>query len=1261
MSFDPVEIEIRMRQNVDEESAKASRGMSDVGKAAQTAKEEVAESIAIQKQVIQQLKAELEPLAAAFKKANVGTQDPAVYAERKRLLGIVREMKSELKGEEDALISLENQTTKFTAKTANLETELRNTRNEMAALKMAGQQESAQYKELEQRLGVLGTAYKELTAKQKALSTGGTQMAGFISGINALSGALTAGAGAMGLFNNDSEKMQEIQTRVQSLMAITIGLQQIGNTLHSTSAFRITTLVKVKELWALANMKVATTLGISNLAAKALMATLTLGLSVAITAAIFLIDRYVTSSRKAAEESKKFNDSVADSMTDTLVSFERLKKEFQSLNKNIDDQEKFVSKNKKAFDKLGVSVNDVNDAEQLFSTSGTTAFVDGTKQRAIAIANMQLAAEKYKEYIKSAMEADDREKNPTIYDKATSASSWYDRDGKRVLRNNSAVDAADKIREDEKKILAEFNLFVDGSVKATQNSLDILKKGGLSSADIIVDFTKEYWEKQKKDAQAALDSMKDTDAGSQDWNAELAKFNEADARLKNWDFSKKEEKKIESEKAKAAEKLRKMAIETEEQIAAATIAAMQDGAEKKLAEVKADYEKRMNIIREKRLELTELEKATGTPATVQRKQLDTLENSETAKYTAANKAINDAAAYEIAKVWDEVDTRFRTALDNQLADVDRYYAEQLKKLKESIISKAQLEKASALLEKKHQKERIILYAEAQLETLAFEEEIDLRKQEISNRGLKWETDKRAAILKLQVTAIQKQLEKEHEIQLAGGDNAQQIELLIQKLKELGVEIENLPTDKFNEIANSLRSAISSIGSAIGGDFGDIIASQTKNLETLQKSFSGEEMSTGDKIEAGAAAIMSIYTMISGQIEENKRKQEEWNAAIAAAAHQARLAAIELNAYQESNLFGIENPYARAIAGAKQYGEAMTQLQASAAALENGQVQTGTKKKTSGKNVVTGAVAGAALGTIIPGVGNVIGAVVGGLVGGLVGLFTKKTVPVFASLKKQYGEIYDKDTFDLNPAILADYAKLDAATKAMVDNWQEIKDKAKEAEDQMLQTFKDLAGDIGTNLSNALVNAFRNGDVYAAMDDFHGSMTKIIEDIVSQIIFAAAFEELFKELQERMKASMKEGGDGDIVDDIKWFNDVYAKKLPEYIAAMEAARDGLRAEGYDAYQPNSEETRSGTSKALAQASQDSIDELSGRILAISRNVADMRNGGIEAMFYHREASSYRKLISSQLDSLVENTSYNIHLVDVKNALEDMNTRGIKLKT
>lgn len=50
--------------------------------------------------------------------------------------------------------------------------------------------------------------------------------------------------GIMGAFASENENLVKIQTRVQSVLAITMGLQQVMNALNKDSAFRLVTVVK---------------------------------------------------------------------------------------------------------------------------------------------------------------------------------------------------------------------------------------------------------------------------------------------------------------------------------------------------------------------------------------------------------------------------------------------------------------------------------------------------------------------------------------------------------------------------------------------------------------------------------------------------------------------------------------------------------------------------------------------------------------------------------------------------------------------------------------------------------------------------------------------------------------------------------------------------------------------------------------------------------------------------------------------------------
>ncbi len=458
--------------------------------------------------------------------------------------------------------------------------------------------------------------------------------------------------------------------------------------------------------------------------------------------------------------------------------------------------------------------------------------------------------------------------------------------------------------------------------------------------------------------------------------------------------------------------------------------------------------------------------------------------------------------------------------------------------------------------------------------------------------------------------------------------------------------------------SQVSSAFSGLGSSLekfGGKIGEVggllsgLASNTDNITTAFTS-----KNKGEIISAGISSAVQYVGMIGDQIAENKRIEEEWNATIRETAHELDMLNLEKLDYKQENLFGVENPYKRAIDGARQYGEAVGLINSKLGELAEGQVQVGTKKVANWKNVGQGAAlgagVGAAAGSVIPAIGTAIGAAIGTVAGALGGLFGgKKKVAVYENLLDKYGSLLDESEgagpFDLNPKIIADYKKLDDATKQIVDNWDEIKKKAEEAEEQMRQNFSDLAGDIGDQLSDALVDAFRNGDLYSAVDDFHGKMTSTIEDIVSQLVFSAVFKDLFKELEKRFNDSFKAGGDQSITDDLIWFDKIYKGNLDKYKEAMDQAKAELEGQGYDAW---SSDTRTGTSKGIANASQDSVDELNGRATAIQGYTYNIQEN-TESLVRHSAS------MLEHLSGIRDNTA---RLEAIEKIARDIRDHGVK---
>lgn len=138
---------------------------------------------------------------------------------------------------------------KNASKHESLRTKIRELKLELVEMEAAGQRNTAKYREIQEEVGRLTDAWGDATVQASILAHDQRGMQGIISGLSGVSGAMSAAQGAVALFAGENEDLQKIMLKVQSLMAITMGLQQIQAALDKDSAFRLVTLNGLKEIW----------------------------------------------------------------------------------------------------------------------------------------------------------------------------------------------------------------------------------------------------------------------------------------------------------------------------------------------------------------------------------------------------------------------------------------------------------------------------------------------------------------------------------------------------------------------------------------------------------------------------------------------------------------------------------------------------------------------------------------------------------------------------------------------------------------------------------------------------------------------------------------------------------------------------------------------------------------------------------------------------------------------------------------------------
>lgn len=173
-----------------------------------------------------------------------------VIETRKKVIAEAEKTADSLAKVEQRMRAEAEQAQKAASQHVSLRGQIRALREEMATLVANGiDQQSEAYKRLVSELGRLTDIQGDIQAQGKVLANDEQHIAGLIQGLGGLSGAFSAAQGAVGLFAGENEELNKIMLKVQSLMAITMGLQQVQQTLNKDSAFSLVTLNGLKQWW----------------------------------------------------------------------------------------------------------------------------------------------------------------------------------------------------------------------------------------------------------------------------------------------------------------------------------------------------------------------------------------------------------------------------------------------------------------------------------------------------------------------------------------------------------------------------------------------------------------------------------------------------------------------------------------------------------------------------------------------------------------------------------------------------------------------------------------------------------------------------------------------------------------------------------------------------------------------------------------------------------------------------------------------------
>lgn len=191
-------------------------------------------------------------------------------------------------------------------------------------------------------------------------------------------------------------------------------------------------------------------------------------------AAMTMAEAQAEVNKQMAESSGSYGDQVAQ--------LRALQLQWNQLGDDLKAKTEFVKNNREAFDKLGVAITTVADADNLF-IQNTDAFIEAMNLRAQANAANELATQKYKDALIARQEAEEKIKKGKTEAYATGGSSTAGGLQVSVFHREYTEDEKKEILAEAEALEAEASAFTQLTVARNADAKSILDRAGIKESE----------------------------------------------------------------------------------------------------------------------------------------------------------------------------------------------------------------------------------------------------------------------------------------------------------------------------------------------------------------------------------------------------------------------------------------------------------------------------------------------------------------------------------------------------------------------------------------------------------------------------------------------------------------------------------------------------------------------------------------------------------------------------------------------------------
>lgn len=311
---------------------------------------------------------------------------------------------------------------------APLKRQLRDLKALMSQMNMDGLSNTHAFEEMAMYAGEVKDAMADANDAISRFADDNMKLSAMAEGFSLIAGAASTATGIMGMLGVENDKVQAAILKVQSVMAALNGVQAIANALNKDSVLmhRIkqvrlaastaaqstntvavganTVAVGANTAATVANTAATRAWNTTKAVAKALLgdwtglvlvgATALTAYAVCTSDAAEAEEQKATSTDKAADAQNSYNKIMIDTYSQLMTTYTKLKNQYSSL-ASEHQKTAWITENKNKLKDLGLEVNNVADAEKIFSNN-TSVVVEAFAKRARAAARLAQLTELYK-------------------------------------------------------------------------------------------------------------------------------------------------------------------------------------------------------------------------------------------------------------------------------------------------------------------------------------------------------------------------------------------------------------------------------------------------------------------------------------------------------------------------------------------------------------------------------------------------------------------------------------------------------------------------------------------------------------------------------------------------------------------------------------------------------------------------------------------------------------------------------------------------